>query len=309
MGVLMTGAGRDKAKLATAAALLSNLIFGLSFMASRIALEHTTSAIMLSLRFAASVLIMLLLALTGIIKMDFRGKNIKSLLLLGLFQPIIYFIGEANGIRLTNSSFAGIMISLIPVVTAIGSGIFLHERPPKSAYLWILCSVAGVAVISLSQAGDGAVQPAGILFLVLAVVAGAGFTLCSRSVSDEFTAFERTFVMMVMGFIFFSIAAAVQEGRSFAPLVLEAVSDKRVLLPVVYLSLLSSVVAFGLLNYSVTYLDAATATVFSNIIPVVSLLAGVLMLGEPFSAAYLLGVVLILLGVYKVSTIKDAERL
>ena len=73
----------DNIRLATAAALLSNLIFGLSFMASRIALEHTTSAIMLSLRFAASVLIMLLLALTGIIKMDFRGKNVKSLLLLG----------------------------------------------------------------------------------------------------------------------------------------------------------------------------------------------------------------------------------
>ena len=298
----------DNIRLATAAALLSNLIFGLSFMASRIALEHTTSAIMLSLRFAASVLIMLLLALTGIIKMDFRGKNIKSLLLLGLFQPIIYFIGEANGIRLTNSSFAGIMISLIPVVTAIGSGIFLHEKPPKSAYLWILCSVAGVAVISMSQAG-GAVQPAGILFLVLAVVAGAGFTLCSRSMADEFTAFERTFVMMVMGFIFFSIAAAIQEGRDFVPLLLGAISDKFVLLPVLYLSLLSSVVAFGMLNYSVTYLDAAKVTVFSNIIPVVSLVAGVFVLGEPFSAAYLLGVVLILLGVYKVNSTSEPDPL
>ena len=73
------------------------------------------------------------------------------------------------------------------------------------------------------------------------------------------------------------------------------------LLPVLYLSLLSSVVAFGMLNYSVTYLDAAKVTVFSNIIPVVSLVAGVLVLGEPFSAVYLVGVVLILLGVYKVN--------
>ena len=50
-------------------------------------------------------------------------------------------------------------------------------------------------------------------------------------------------------------------------------------------------------------LDAATATVFSNIIPVVSLLAGVLILGEPFSMAYLAGIVLILLGVYKVNEV------
>lgn len=297
--------GKDKLKLATAAALVSNLIFGLSFMASRIALEHTSSAMMLSIRFGASVLIMLLLALTGMVRLDFRGKKIKNLLLLGLFQPIIYFIGEANGIRLTNSSFAGIMISLIPVVTAIGSGIFLHEKPPKSAYGWILCSVAGVAVISMSQAGGGSVQPAGILFLVLAVIAGAGFTLCSRSAADEFTAFERTFVMMVMGLIFFTGTAIIQEGSSFAPLLLKAVSDKYVLLPVIYLSLLSSVVAFVMLNYSVTYLDAAKVTVFSNIIPVVSLIAGVLVLGEPFSASYLAGVVLILLGVYKVNSIQN----
>ena len=265
----MISAGRDETKLATGAALFSNLIFGLSFMSSRIALEHTSSAIMLSLRFGMSVLFMLILAATGIVKLSFRGKNVRSLLLLGLFQPIIYFTGEANGIRLTNSSFAGIMISLIPVVTAIGSGIFLHEKPPKRTYMWILCSVAGVAVISMSQAGGGAVQPAGILLLALAVIAGAGFTLCSRSMADEFTPYERTFVMMVMGFVFFTAAGIVMEGGDFAPLMLKAASDRFVLLPVLYLSLLSSVVAFGMLNYSVTYLDAAKVTVFSNIIPVV----------------------------------------
>ena len=60
----MDSAGKDKVKLATAAALIANLIFGLSFMASRIALEHTSSAIMLSLRFATSVLAMLLLGIS-----------------------------------------------------------------------------------------------------------------------------------------------------------------------------------------------------------------------------------------------------
>lgn len=298
----------DKIKLATAAALFSNFIFGLSFMSSRIALEHTSSSIMLMLRFGASVLIMLLIAATGVIKLNFKGKNLRSLFLLGLFQPIIYFIGEANGIRLTNSSFAGIMISLIPVVTAIGSGIFLHEKPPKSTYGWILCSVAGVAVISISQAGEGVVQPAGILLLILAIIAGAGFTLLSRSMADEFTAYERTFVMMVMGVVFFTASAIVLEGREFAPMLAKAVTDKYVMLPVLYLSLASSVLAFLMLNYSVTYLDAAKATVFTNIIPIISLLAGVLILGEPFSAVYLLGIILILVGVYKVNAAKDTAE-
>ena len=134
---------------------------------------------------------------------------------------------------------------------------------------------------------------------------GPGQSAPGRLVSlDAFRGFD---MMMIMGFVFFSFTAAVQEGREFAPLLFKALSDKYVLLPVIYLSLLSSVAAFGLLNYSVTYLDAATATVFSNIIPVVSLLAGVLILGEPFSMAYLAGIVLILLGVYKVNAVTSAD--
>ena len=138
--------GKEKhLRAAVIAALISNLIFGLSFMSSRIALEHTSPSVMLAMRFGISMTVMLLLALTGIVKLNFRGKNVRSLLLLGLLQPIIYFIGESNGIRLTNSSFAGIMISLIPVVTAAGAGIFLHEKPPKRSYIWLMCSDAGVA--------------------------------------------------------------------------------------------------------------------------------------------------------------------
>ena len=82
-----------KVRAATLAALLSNFIFGLSFMASRIALEHTTSAMMLTLRFGSSVLIMLVLAVLDITKLNLKGKPLHSLLLLGLFHPVIYFIG------------------------------------------------------------------------------------------------------------------------------------------------------------------------------------------------------------------------
>ena len=293
----------SRVRTATLAALISNFIFGLSFMASRIALEHTTSAMLLTLRFGSSVLIMLILAAVGIMKIHIKGKPLHRLLLLGLFHPVIYFIGETNGIKYTNSSFAGIMISLIPVATALFSGIFLQERLSGKAYAWILCSVAGVIVISLSQAGGGAVHPVGILYLCLAIFAGALFYVFSRSISGEFTPFERTFVSMLMGFIFYAAVGLVQEGIGFISVFTQAASDRYVLLPVLFLSVISSVIAFMLQNYSVTYLDAAKVTVFSNMVPIVSLLAGVLLLGEPFSAVYLIGIALILIGVYKANTV------
>lgn len=74
------------------------------------------------------------------------------------------------------------------------------------------------------------------------------------------------------------------------------------MLPVAYLAVLSSVAAFLLQNYAVTYLELAKITVFENIIPVISVAAGVLFLGEPFSVIQLAGVALILIGVWKVTT-------
>ena len=80
-----------------------------------------------------------------------------------------------------------------------------------------------------------------------------------------------------------------------------AVTDPNVLLPVLYLSVLSSVVAFFCQNYATPYLDATRVNVFSNITPVVSVLVGALLLHEPFSLIHIPGIALILLGVYMVN--------
>ncbi len=299
--------GRDKNR--TKPALLASVayctIYGFSFMASRIALTHTSADILLAIRFLASMLVMLIVtAVFGrrdFFRIDLRGKPVGRFILLGLCQPVIYFIGETSGIQYSNSSFAGIMIALIPVVTVVFSALFLNERISLRTFGWILCSVAGAFVISITQTGNGAVQVKGILCLMVAVISAAVFYVLSRSSADLFTPFERTFIMMLMGFLCFTVIAAVKTGPDFLPMMKSGLTDRGVMLPVLYLSVLSSVGAFLLQNYAITYLSVAKCTVFENIIPVISVAAGVIFLGEPFSALQLAGMLLILLGVWKVS--------
>ena len=199
------------------------------------------------------------------------------------------------------------MIATIPVFTVILSAIFLHEKITLRTFAWIMCSVAGAFIISISQTSSGAVQFKGIMLLMLAVLSASVFYLLSRSQSDAFTPFERTFIMLLMGFAYFTAQAAVRHGSEFVPLFIDGITDRYVLIPILYLSVLSSVVAFLLQNYSVTYLSLAKATVFENIIPVISVAAGVIFLGEPFSLIQLTGIVLILLGVWKVTTEKSLD--
>lgn len=294
--------GNDKYRLAILASIGYCTIYGFSFMFSRIALMHTSADMLLAIRFLTAMLVMLLLVVTGVFSIDLRGKPVGKFLLLGLCQPVIYFICETAGIQYTNSSFAGIMISLIPIVTVIMSAIFLHEKVKLSIVGWILCSVVGVFIISSAQTSSGAIQLKGVFYLLGAVISAGVFYLISRSVAGAFTPFERTFIMMVMGCVYFTGKAAVSAGPEFFPMLKAGVVDAGVMIPVLYLAVISSVGAFLLQNFAITYLDVATAIVFENIIPIVSVVAGIVFLKEPFSAMQLAGIVLILLGVWKVSS-------
>ena len=65
-----------------------------------------------------------------------------------------------------------------------------------------------------------------------------------------------------------------------------------------FLAVLSSVAAFLLYNYATTLIDSVRAASFSNIITVVSVLAGIFILGEQLSVYQILLSAVIILGVY-----------
>ena len=291
----------DKTKTAMTAALAANVIWGFSFMATSLALEHTSVMMLLSLRFTVSFLIMLVVVLAGKARVNIKGKPVGLFLLMGLCQPVIYFIAETYGIKYTTSSFSGLTLSLIPITTAVISAFVLKERLSAKRLMWIICSVSGMALISVDQTSDGSIQAKGVLFLLISMLAASFFSVLSRSIADSFTSFERTFIMMLMGCVAFSGAALAEKGSAFPRAFAALLTDTHVMLPVLFLSVLCSVGAFFCINYAMTYLEVSRAVVFTNLTPVVSVLAGTLILGEPFSPVYLIGMILILTGLYMVN--------
>jgi len=125
-------------RLATLAALLGNAIFGFSFMFSRIALGIAQPFVMLMYRFIGAFLGLNLLALWSVLsgrnrrqtdgridsmRFSLKGKPVLPLLALGVVQPVIYFLCESYGISLTNATFSGVIIALVPIVgLALGAG-------------------------------------------------------------------------------------------------------------------------------------------------------------------------------------------
>ncbi len=276
------------------------VIFGLSFMFTKDALSLYKPLELLSYRFALAALVLSLLVAIGVAKVSFKGKPWKYLLILSIFQPIAYFIGETLGVRLTSSSEAGMMIALIPVVVTILAVIFLGERPNLMQYIFIFTSVAGVIFILLLSGGfkiGGHFM--GLLFLLGAVVSGGIYNILSKKYSRHFTPVEITFVMMWVGAISFNGAYMVQKlisgdsGSSFNTIF--TVSGA---VPLIYLGVLSSIGAFFMFNYMLSKLPASSAGVFTNLVTVIAILAGVIVKHETFYWYQAIGGLMIVGGVW-----------
>ena len=80
------GAGENmkSRKKAAAAAIAGNVIFGLSFMFSRVVLLTVDTFVMLALRFSIAFLAMNVLVVARVVKVDLK-KDLRPLLALGLF--------------------------------------------------------------------------------------------------------------------------------------------------------------------------------------------------------------------------------
>ncbi|MBR5538196.1 MAG: EamA family transporter [Clostridia bacterium] len=283
---------------ATLAAVASSLIFGFSFLAAKLALDRAEPSVMLSVRFLTACFLMTLLLLTGRQKASFRGKPVGKLLLMGFIQPVIYFVCETNGIALTTSSFSGVMIGLIPVAGVVWGALFLKERCTVPQALFTALSVIGVALTTTG--GFGSFSLPGFLYLLGAVLAAATFTVISRSLSGVFSAFERTYAMTIMGATVFTLTALVQ-NRADLSVWVQPVTQPGFWAAILYLAGLSSVCAFLLFNYAVNHLSAGHALLMSNVTTVVSVLAGIFIMGDTFTPLQLTGIALIVLSVFGVS--------
>lgn len=283
---------------AVLAAVLCHVFWGFSFLASRTGLNTAPVFVLLSHRFLIAFLSMHLIP--GLVRrLQLRKKALGLMLLQGLAQPVLYFFGEQYGLLHSNTIFSGVMIAMIPVVSTLAAAPLLRERPTLGQLGFSLLSVAGVVGIGLMSQSSGALDGIGVPALLLAVVSAAAYTLLGRRLSGDTTPLERTYVMMGVGALAFTLCAAIQCRQE--PLAyLRPWTEPSYVLSVLFLGLLCSVVCFFLSGYAISHLSVARETVFSNLTTAVSVLAGAVFLREPFTWPGLVFCVMILVGIYGV---------
>jgi len=267
-------------------------IWGSSFIALKSAIGPLGEYTVIFLRMLTASLVFILF-LKSFLKYNFTKSDIKYILLLALFEPCLYFIFEAKAIQLTTASQAGMITSLMPVITAMLAGLFLKEIISKQLIAGSI--IALIAAITLSlQATSSEVAPNPVLgnFLeLLAMVCGAGYTIVARYLSSKFSALFITAIQAFIGAIFFFPFFVYEYFTMDLNFTYEAVSWT------IYLGLVVTLGGYGLYNFALTKIEASKAAMFIYLIPVFTMILAFFILGEKLTAFELLLSAVILLGV------------
>lgn len=286
------------------AAGIAYAIFGVSYLFSKMALDVAEPVTLLCCRFFVTVLVMNLLVGTRLVKLNLKGKSLLGPVLLGVSQPILYFVLENYGLEYTTTSFTGMVSSVGPVFTAALGALMLKERPNLRQWLCIAVSISGVMMVSLGGSG-GENTLAGCLCLLGAYLCGSLYSILVRKLSKDFSAFDLTYVMFTEGFLFFAALLLIQNGAGTGAVILSAVSHSQFIISALFLGGVVSIGAFLLVNYSLARIPVARSAIFNCMSTLFSVLAGVIVMKDPFTWVSAVSFVLMMAGMWGVNHFAD----
>lgn len=192
------------------------------------------------------------------------------------------------------SGLAALLIGVMPIWMVGLEWLRRGLRPSRQVIAGLLLGAAGVALLVLPQ-GDGAgVDPVGAAVLILAAASWAWGSVISKSAPLPASPFLATSMEMIAGGVLCLIVAVLSgELRHFS--VAEVSSEAA--LAWLYLVVFGSLVAFTAYIWLLGVTSIAKVGTYAYVNPVVAVLLGWAVLGEPITMRTVVGAIVILLGV------------
>jgi drug/metabolite transporter (DMT)-like permease len=280
----------DKRRTAALYGLAIALLWGISFLSIKVALREVPPMTMAAARFLMAAAALPLLAGWRGISLRVAPRDLPLLAVGGFVGVTLYFLGENNGVALLSASLSSIIIGTIPVITVLAERAFLGTRLGFRTYLGAVLSCLGVAVIVLKpEAGGNSIT--GYLYMGLATVAWVVYSFLTRPLAGRYGRLCISFWQILFGFIT-SLPFALAEAPQWQAPSLSAV------LNLVYLGLFCTALGYWLYIAALELLGPGRASLYLNLIPVVSVVASYFILGERLGLFQTVGGTAAVAGVY-----------
>ena len=279
--------------LPTISLIIAMLLWASSFVALKLAFQgyHPMQVIFGRMMIASLCFVVFIPTFR---KINWRRRDLKYFLFMGICEPCLYFLFEAKALQLTSASQAGMITAMLPLLVAILAWSWLKESISRQTLAGFSLAIIGGCWLSLaSETSISAPNPLlGNFYEFLAMVCAAGYTVSLKHLTNNYPPLFLTAFQAFIGSLFFF-------PFLFLPDVsLTIVWETIPALAVIYLGTFITLGAYGCYNYSVSRIPASRAAGYVNLIPVFGIVLGMIILGDTLNLSQWLACGLVFCGVW-----------
>ncbi len=268
------------------------VFWGITFVIFKYANESFDPIAIIFARLLISIVFLFSFAYLSGRMMRFRKGDFKWFLLMAMFEPFIYFLGESFGLSMVSPTVAAIIVSTIPLFVPVAAFFLLKERLSLTNIIGLMISFAGVIMVVMASEGRLAGNLKGILLMFVAVFGAVGYTIIAKRLLDHYngifiTAWQSTLGLLFITPFFLTLELPHLDFAAILPSSIWAM---------LYLGVFGSGVCFILFAVGIRELGASKANVYANLVPVVAAIVSFFVLKEAMPIMKVIGIVVVLAG-------------
>ena len=268
------------------------LIWGSTWIVIKAGLEHMPPFKGASIRFFVAYGVMVLVAPGLALREGGRRPSLRLSLQAGVCTFGVPYALVYWAETQLPSGLTSLLWATFPMMMAFAGHFYLRERLAARQWLGFVLGFAGVACLFLTdlrELGPGAV-PAGAILLLSPAVSTVGTSYIKRHGAGTSSVLLNRDGMLIGALVLTGAALLTERGQ---PVQWTAGA----LLSIAYLSLVGTVMAFGLYFWVMRYASATRLGLVAYVVPAIALTLGVVLADEPFGPYTAAGMGLILVGV------------
>jgi len=267
------------------------IIWGTTFIASKVLLEVLTPIQIMMFRFVIAY------AVLWIIHPKWDKLILKDeikFFLLGLFGCTLYFLAENSALTFTLASNVSILLAFAPILTSILAHFFTKdEKLNRNVWFGFILSFIGVALVVFNGTVILKLNPRGDILAFLSALTWAIYSVILKKIPEKYDSFvvarKVSFYGLITAFPYFLMTAP---QIDFAGL-----TNFRSIGCLLFLGVLGSGICYVTWNIAVLRLGIVKTNNYIYANPFITMVSAGILLGEPITAMAIGGSVLIILGV------------
>ena len=278
--------------------LILSAIWGSAFIAIKISLENFAPVSVASYRLIVASIFLLIFYIIGQYKTLLSKKDLLMLIFVGVIGNFLPFYLISWSEQFIQSSTAGILMGIGPILTLVLSHFFTRDDKINSVKLIsIIIGFIGVLFIFeidvlFTIQSSNSLQLLSKFLIILAALGYMISNIVAYNTLKHIDSFSITFFATIFGALIsipFLIFSEISQPSYFSV---------KSILPLIYLGIFPTALAFQLRYYITKTSGPVFLSYVAYLIPIFALIWGFILLSEKIYLSSIVGITLILIGVY-----------